>query len=173
VIKDKKRLLIAGIDPGETKGYALIDIDCRLIKLNSSKKLTFESLMRELTKHGKVILIGTDVNPCPKLVKRLSTSLKAKLYVPKTNLLVKRKRQVNNKFLKDSKLRGKLKIKNKHQKDALAIAILALKSIKPLFNKIDLHLIQNNKLHLSREVKERVIVNKMPISKALTLTEKF
>ena len=167
MVKNKK-LLIAGIDPGETKSYALIDIEGRVIKINSSKKLNIELLIREISGHGRIILVGTDVNPCPRFVKKVAGALKAQVYVPEENLRVKRKRQVNNEFIRDNKIKL---VKDKHQKDALAIALLALKSVKPLFNKIELHLIQNNKEHLSARIKEEVVVNKIPIRKAVEIIE--
>ena len=74
---------------------------------------------------------------------------------------------LNNEFRKETEM----KLKNKHQKDALAIAITALKSVKPLFNKIDMHLMQENKQHLAMGIKEQVIINKIPISKALQRIE--
>ena len=167
MVKNKK-LLIAGIDPGETKSYALIDIEGRVVKINSSKKLNLESLVSELLGYGKIILVGTDVNPCPRFVKKVAGALKAQVYVPEENLRVKRKRQVNNEFIRDNKVKL---VRDKHQKDALAIALLALKSVKPLFNKIELHLIQNKKEHLLERIKEEVVVNKIPIRKAVEIIE--
>lgn len=170
---DTQKLLIAGIDPGGTKGYAVIDLEGRLITLGSSKNLTLESLTKEISSYGKIILVGTDVNPCPKFVKKIASSLRSDLYVPEHNLLVRKKKSVNNNYLNKNKLKGRLKMENKHQKDALAIAILALKSLKSLCNKIDNHLTQNHLTHLSKEVKEQVLVNKIPISKALLITQRF
>lgn len=161
------QLLIAGIDPGETKSFALLDIEGRLVKCKSSKHYSLESLLREISSQGKVVLVGTDVNPCPKLVKKIASALKADLFIPQENLLVRKKHILNNEFRKSTNQ----KMKNKHQKDALAIALLALKSLNPLFNKIDLHLLQHNKQHLSPEIKEQVLINKIPIRKAVTLTE--
>jgi len=143
VVKNKK-LLIAGIDPGETKSYALIDIEGRVVKINSSKKLNLESLVSELLGYGKIILVGTDVNPCPRFVKKVAGALKAQVYVPEENLRVKRKRQVNNEFIRDNKIKL---VKDKHQKDALAIALL------------------------SARIKEEVVVNKIPIRKAVEIIE--
>ena len=172
MFKDTK-LLIAGIDPGETKGYALIDLEGHLITLGSSKKLTLESLTREISSYGKIILVGTDVNPCPKFVKKIASSLSSDLYIPEHNLLVKKKKSVNNNYQNENKLKGKIKMENKHQKDALAIAVLALKSLNPLFNKINNHLNQNHLTHLSEKVREQVLINKISIHEALSLTQNF
>lgn len=166
MVEDKK-LLIAGIDPGETKSYALLDLDGNLVKVGSSKSFNLESLLKEISSCGKIIVVGTDVTPCPKFVRKIASALRANLYTPKENLLVKKKMYLNNEFRKETEM----KLKNKHQKDALAIAITALKSVKPLFNKIDMHLMQENKQHLAMGIKEQVIINKIPISKALQRIE--
>ena len=45
--------------------------------------------------------------------------------------------------------------------------MIALKSLNPLLNKIELHLIQENKEHLTEKVKEIVLVERIPINKAV------
>jgi len=161
------QLLIAGIDPGETKSFAIMDIEGNLKGISSSKHYNLESMIKEISSYGKVVIVGTDVNPCPKFVKGISKALKADLFVPRENILVRKKNNLNNEFRKQTKQ----KMKNKHQKDALAIAILALKSLNPLLNKIDLRLLQENKQHLSIKIKEQVLVKKIPIKKAIDLLE--
>ena len=166
MIKDKK-LLIAGIDNGSTKSYALLDLDGKLIRVNSSKNFTLASITKEISTLGKVVRIGSDVNHCPQFIKKIAASLNADIYIPKENVLTKKKNQLSSDYLREKKLRGKIKLKDHHQRDALAAAILALKSMNPLLNKINNHLNQNNMQHLSEEVKERVIVNKIPIRQAI------
>lgn len=166
VIKDKK-LLIAGIDNGSTKGYALLDLDGQLIRINSSKKFTLASITREISTHGKVVRIGSDVDRCPQFIKKIAASLNAEIYIPKENILIKKKNQLSSDYLREKKLRDKIKLKDHHQRDALAAAILALKSMNPLLNKINNHLHQNNMQHLSEEVKEKVIIDKIPIAEAI------
>lgn len=166
MIKDT-RLLIAGIDNGATKGYALLDLNGQLIKINSSKKFTLASIIKEISMQGKVVRIGSDVSRCPQFIKKIATSLNAGIYIPKEDILIRKKNQLSSVYLREKKLRDKIKLKDHHQRDALAAAILALKSLRPLLNKINNHLNQNNMQHLSEEVKERVIVNKIPITQAM------
>ena len=166
MIKDKK-LLIAGIDNGSTKGYALLDLEGELIRVDSSKRYTLASLTKEISEEGRIVKIGSDVNPCPKFIKKLATSLSSDIYMPKENILIKKKNQLSSDYLRIKKLRGKIKLKDHHQRDALAAAILTLKSINPLLNKINNHLHQNKKEHLSEEVLKKVILGKIPISQAL------
>ena len=151
MVNDKK-LLIAGIDNGATKSYALLDLDGQLVKINSSKKFTLASITKEISGEGRVVRIGSDVTPCPHFIKKIATSLNAEIYIPKEDILIRK---------------DKIKLKDHHQRDALVAAILTLKSMNPLLNKINNHLNQNNMQHLSEEVKERVIVNKVPIAQAI------
>ena len=43
----QKPLLIVGIDPGITAGYAVLDINGKIIKVRSSKQLDLNSLISE------------------------------------------------------------------------------------------------------------------------------
>ena len=65
---DDKKLLIVGIDPGTTIGYAVLDIEGNLIHLNSSKQLDLSLLISETINFGKAVLVGTDKAKVPGLV---------------------------------------------------------------------------------------------------------
>src|SRR3989344_4171059 len=86
VVKDKK-LLIAGIDNGSTKGYALLGLNGDLIRVSSSKKYTLASLTREISREGRIVKIGGDVNPCPEFIKKLARSLNSKINTAELILL--------------------------------------------------------------------------------------
>jgi len=60
-----KQLLIAGIDPGTTVGYAFLDINGKPIKTGSSRELTFDTLIAKTTKLGRVVVVGTDKAKAP------------------------------------------------------------------------------------------------------------
>ena len=167
VVKDKK-LLIAGIDNGSTKGYALLGLNGDLIRVSSSKKYTLASLTREISREGRIVKIGGDVNPCPEFIKKLARSLNSDVYTPKENILIKKKNQLSSDYLREKRLRGKIKLEDHHQRDALTAAILTLKSMNPLLNKINNHLNQKNMQHLSESIIEKVIIDKIPIAEALS-----
>ena len=168
MVEDKK-LLIAGIDNGSTKGYALLDLNGELIGISSSKKYTLASLTKEISKEGRIVKIGTDVNSCPQFIKKLATSLNSSIFIPKENIQVKKKNQLSRDYLREKKLRDKIKLKDHHQRDALATAILTLKSLNPLLNKINNHMTQKSMKHLSGGVIEKVILEKIPIADAIGL----
>lgn len=159
--------MIAGIDNGSTKGYALLDLNGQLIRINSSKKFTLASIIKEISGEGKVVRIGSDVSRCPQFIKKIATSLNAGIYIPKEDILIRKKNQLSSVYLRERKLRDKIKLKDHHQRDALVAAILTLKSMRPLLNKIDNRLNQNNMQYFSEEIKEKVIINKIPISQAI------
>ena len=54
-------LLILGVDPGTTKGYAVLDIKGNILDVKSSKLISMDIIMGETIKLGKPILVGTDV----------------------------------------------------------------------------------------------------------------
>ena len=68
----EKPLLVVGIDPGTTIGYAVLDLDGNLIKIDSSKHITLSSLISGITAIGKVILVGTDKKAVPGFVKKFA-----------------------------------------------------------------------------------------------------
>src|SRR3989338_1897838 len=151
-IKILGKLLIAGIDPGTVGAYALLDIEGNIIHIDSGREFNLSKIALEITKHGKVFIIGCDVYQCPSLTKKLASIIGAKIIIV-------------NEFLKTKK--EFIELKNKHEKDALAAALYGLKKTKTLIKKIDDHLKQNNKKHLFEEVKRRVLLEGTPIAKAV------
>ncbi len=156
-------LIILGLDPGSTIGYAALNLDGELLKIESSKNSNLNQTISKVNMLGKIVVVGTDVNPAPKFVGKVASNLGAEIVEPKDDLLLKYKKKLTKEFLKDKEI----KIKNKHELDALAAALAAFKHYKPLFNKIDNHLNQINKLYLNKKIKNTVLVNKMSIKKAL------
>lgn len=158
-------LLIVGIDPGTITAYAIIDLKGKLLELNSAKHLSQASLINKLLKFGKTFLIGTDVTPTPKYIKKLATLIGAKTIEPDYNMQCIEKTKIVDKFLK--KLAERIKIKNKHERDALIAALIGYKKIKPLIKKIDDHLASTGNLMLKKEIHEKVLIKKIPITKAI------
>jgi len=128
-----EKLTIIGIDPGTTKSYAVLDLHGNILDVKSSKKLDASTITKEAFKHGKPIIVGTDVKKVPSFVEKIASSLGAKIFKPEINLQGNHKNKLVKKFLK----KKNLEINNKHENDALISAILAYKSIKPLLHKIE------------------------------------
>ncbi len=161
------RLLIAGIDPGIVAAYALLDLNGNLISISSERHLTQSNLTKEIIKHGKIFIIGSDVYQCPNLTARIARSIGAKVTSPDHDLKYLEKIKIVNNFLKNNK--QFIKLNNQHEKDALAAALYGLKRINNLIKKIKDHLEQNNKEYLLEEIKRKVLLENIPITTAVKM----
>ena len=161
------KLLIAGIDPGTVGAYAVLDLDGNIVDIASGRNFDRKKVTREITKHGKIFLIGCDVYQCPTLTKKLASSIGARVIAPDHDLKYLEKIKIVDDFLKTKS--SFVKLNNKHEKDALAAALYGLKRVRTLMKKIEDHLEQNDKWHLEEQVKRKVLLENMPIVKAVKL----
>jgi len=157
-----KKPLIVGIDPGTTTAYSIIDFEGRLIKLESAKNLGINSLIRDIVKEGKVILVGTDKAKVPSLVENFAAKVGARLVHSKEDLKITEKRS----------LVGSSEAKDEHQFDALASSLFAFNSIKNMVKRIDLFLSENNKDRIRNRVLELVLLNGISLRNAIDIIEK-
>jgi len=158
-----EKLTIIGIDPGTTKGYAVLDINGNILEVKSSKKLNESEITKEVLKYGEPILVGTDVKKVPGFVEKIASSLGARIFKPKINMQGRHKNKLVKKFLK----KKNFEIMNKHENDALISAVFAYKSIKPLLHKIES---KYSKLN-TEEIKNLVLKEDINIKRAVELLE--
>lgn len=163
MIKNTRKDIIVGIDPGTTKGYALLDLEGNLLKLNSSKHTSHETLIRDITSVGNPIIISTDVIPTPKLVRKIASATGARIIHPEVSLGIKRKRKLTSSYSRELKKENL----DKHKLDSLAAANYAFKKIRSQLEKIKIVLNEKNKLHLESDVRTLVLKNNINISRAL------
>src|SRR3989344_4456179 len=156
-----RKLLIVGIDPGITTAYAVLDIEGKLMKTASSKNLDLNQLISEIIEIGKVVLVGTDKSKTPNLVYTFATKLGAKIIGPHKDLMVDEKRKMISGFKTD----------DVHQADALAAALFAYKTSKPLLDKIELYSKNCKKYGIKDRIKELVITKKISIKSAVGMIE--
>lgn len=162
-----EKLLIAGIDPGTIGAYAILDLKGNIIEIDSGRDFNHSKIIAEITKHGKIFLIGSDVYQCPALTTKIARRIGAKIISPDHDLKYLEKIKIVDTFLKTKK--EFVKLENKHEKDALAAALYGLKRMKSLIKKIEDHLQQNNIKHLDEVVKRKVLLENVPVSKAVKL----
>ncbi len=124
----KNDLIIVGIDVGTTTAVAIIDTKGNLIELKSKRNFKKNEILRFVSSHGKCIVIGTDVNPAPKIIESISRNLGCYLFVPRKSMKKYEKSKLTRNFKK--------KISNVHELDALAAAIKAYKKFRKFFTKI-------------------------------------
>lgn len=159
---ESKKLLIAGIDPGITTAYAVLDIEGKLVHLNSSKQLDLKLIISQVINFGKVALVGTDKAKVPGMVEAFATKIGADIASPEEDLKVDEKRRMTSGF----------DFSDVHQGDALASALFAYREIKPLLDKIDAFAKENEKQNIKDRIKELVISRKISIKSAASLLGK-
>ncbi len=157
-----KKLLIAGIDPGTTVGYALIDLKGNIVSICSEKHLDFDSLVSKVVKFGLVLVVGTDKAKVPSFVEKFSAALGARIISPDEDLKSSDKADLT---------RG-LGSGDDHQMDALAAALFSLKRLKPLLKKLDDFITNYGKQAISNRLIQLVVSKGMSIRIAAELLEK-
>lgn len=157
-----QQILIAGIDPGTTAAYAFLDGKGRPVDLKSSKKANLDFMLREATKNGDVVLVGTDKRKCPGLIQKFATKLGIKVIKPEKDLTIREKNLLIKSF----------KTRNEHEADALAAAMYAYKQTNPLLTRIDALLRKAGKEELSEQTKKIVLKKGINIKKTIDELEK-
>lgn len=97
-----KNPIIVGFDPGLTVGLAILDLNGNLLFLDSFKEISKSEIITKIMELGRAILIATDVENPPKAVKKLASSLNAKIFSPKSDISVSYKNEIVTDFLKNS-----------------------------------------------------------------------
>lgn len=156
-------LLIIGIDPGTTLGYAILDDEGELLSTGSGKNISVSELINDIIYFGRPLLLGCDKNPAPGFNEKIAVKLGAKLFYPKKDLLVKEKKELINKY--NAKL-------NIHEQDALASAVFAFEKHKRFLGKIERFLKRESKQDLEEDVKLIMMRNEeLPLQAALKKAE--
>jgi len=155
-----RRRLIVGLDPGTTAGYAILDLQGKLIEIGASKSLTLNELLKIITEKGKVIAVGTDKRKCPALIEKFAARTGAKIFIPGEDMSINDKSNL-------------VKIKcNDHERDALAGAIYCSRQLASLISRIKIYTERNNLSEKFEELSELVIREEMSIKRAVeTLQE--
>ncbi len=151
--------LIAGIDPGTTVGWAVLDLNGNAVAAGSQKEFSIDALVAKFTKLGRVILVGSDKAKIPSFAQHVATKLGAKIVGPQQDLRVDEKRSMV----------GSLDFNNSHEMDALASSFAAYKKFQPLLNKIRSFLLREDSAHLFESVAELVIKEEISIRAALSI----
>lgn len=123
------RAIIVGYDPGTTSALAIIDTKGKLISLKSKRGFKKSEILDIITKKGKPLIVAGDRRPLPKSVEKLASILGCKSYHPVKTLSTVDKERLANDFMR--------KIKNDHEKDALASALQALNEHSHIFKRTE------------------------------------
>jgi len=134
-ILTKKRPLIVGIDPGMITGVAILDIDGEVLRVFSGKNIDRATIVKEVEKYGKPLIIASDVFPPPEALEKLASTLRAKLYTPQQSLSQSEKEELVKTYLEN--LESPIEVEDTHQRDALAAAINAWKFFRTKLEQIE------------------------------------
>jgi predicted RNase H-like nuclease (RuvC/YqgF family) len=117
----------------------VLDLHGNLVHLSSRRSIGKSEIIRVVSKFGKPLIVAVDVVPAPKNVERIASSMGSLLFVSKKSMSSKEKNDIVKRFRRKYKKANdiELKIKGKHERDALAAAVKAWKSNSFLFRKVD------------------------------------
>ncbi len=151
--------LIVGVDPGITIGLAILNLDGKILEITSFRCKDEKDLRSKILEHGKPIILACDVPSVPKKVKKLASEFKALLFSPEDEIPSFKKKKIVSEFT------GMI-MKNQHENDALAAAILAYKHYRTILEEAGRKADENN---VARDVvREYVLKEGMPISDAIS-----
>jgi predicted RNase H-like nuclease (RuvC/YqgF family) len=125
-----RQLLIGGIDVGLHTSVALLDLNGELVCLDTLVHPQNSQVLDHITDLGNVLVLSTDRSKPPSQLKKLASSISAKLILPAKNMTKKKKRLLILDFIEEE-----MKM-NSHEKSALASAIFAYKKFRPNFKKL-------------------------------------
>jgi len=162
------RLIIVGFDPGTKAGLAIIDTFGRIMLVVSKSNTSLSAFAQLILKHGKPLIVATDKRPVPRNVEKLAKSLGAKLYFPIETMSVHEKAELVKKC--------DVKVKNDHERDALAAALKAYRHYVGLLRRINTSLSSLGLNHIYNTVVESMVFGYAEnideaINKALTPKE--
>ncbi len=142
--------IVVGLDPGITTGIAIFDLEGELKEVFSKKGMSKPEIVRFILSRGSPVVIATDKKSAPKLISEIATALSVPVFTPKDDLKVKEK----------AALVKEAKVKNSHERDAVAACAYFFKKYSRKFREID-EILEKMNLETHREkVKELLIKGK-------------
>lgn len=124
--------LIVGVDPGANIGIAIFDFKGNIISTYAQKHASKDDIIKHISEFGKPIIVASDVNPAPQLVRRIASMTSSRMFYPEKSMTTKEKNKLVGKFRQD--------IKDIHVKDAFAAGYKAFKTYRSLLNKVEVDL---------------------------------
>lgn len=122
---ERKRYLIIGVDPGIETGLAILDVEGKLVALHSAKELGKGDIVSIVSSAGIPLIVSADTNPPPEMVKKVAAMLSTQLYYPPRTLSTSEKEEIVREFTAPRNIG----VRTTHERDALAAAVLAYRSI--------------------------------------------
>jgi len=131
-IRSEKPYLIVGYDPGMQVGLAAIDLSMRPRLITSGRELDRGDVINALSSVGVPVIIATDKNPPPEMVRKLAAALGVQMYVPRKSLSTAEKELIVNDYCR----KFGVTVRNTHERDALSAALKAYRIYEEKMKKL-------------------------------------
>ncbi len=120
--------LIVGVDPGKYVGIAALNFRGKVEFVTTLLHPSFDVVVRSIIEKGRPVIVATDVNPPPEMVKRVASQTGSILFTPKEDI----RRAEKERIMRDV---FSLSL-NDHERDALASAYTAYQHYKPVIERV-------------------------------------
>ena len=118
--------VIAGVDAGINVGYAILDLNGKLLSAGCEKELNDEAVVKKISLVGIPSIIASDVSPPAHFVSKVAARFNARLFHPRKSLSMEEKRHI----AKD--------IMEPHIRDAYAAAVKAYRKYANRLRQIEM-----------------------------------
>ena len=118
--------VIVGLDPGTTVGLAILDLNGKLLHLESVRAQSSADIISVINSVGIPVVIATDKMEMPSGVEKIRRAFSAIGWTPKKDIQVKEKYAVAKDYPFD----------DDHQRDSLSAALMAFRSYVPKFENL-------------------------------------
>jgi uncharacterized protein len=143
--------LIVGVDPGANIGIAIFDFKGNIVSIYTQKHASKNDIIKRIFEFGKPLIVATDVNPVPHMVKRIASMTSSRTFFPEKSMTTKEKNKLVGRFRE---------IKDIHVKDAFAAGYKAFKTYRGLLNKVEVDLADKHMEYLYESIVDSLIRKK-------------
>lgn len=157
-----------------------MDLKGNILSVKSFKEIPRAEIINHIISFGKTTIISTDVSPPPKTVKRLATSLNAKLDNPTRDMSVGSKMDLVESFLDEKRSGDESKSigpeiipQNAHQRDALAASIRTYNTYRKKLEYIETRALEVDLNQEHIDLIKKMFINGRAISTALRMVQEM
>jgi uncharacterized protein len=117
--------VIVGIDPGIKTGYAILDLEGRLVASGCEKEASDERIVKIISGAGIPVLVASDTSPPSHFVQKIAARLNVRVFAPHESMTKLEKRQIGG------------GVYDVHARDAYAAAVKAYRRYQNRLRQIE------------------------------------